>query len=341
MSTPAFFRWAGYLANPARRADIHVELRPEKEGEFRSEYRTLTGELLSLPGDRVPFYVWKPETNKWGIQRRVYFYGDRDAAPALPNGVEIREGRIRDGEHWRINHKGFISELFKYGFLIGDNSDRADEIRARIPETHLRSFEEGFSIMSAADRAELLLREQCDLAGMRTLAVSEIRRAWKNSHGDLDAALKILGTRKILKTNAKENALTYIPQAGALANEIESAEMRRAIVRESAPEKREYLVETYARDHGWKRLAKKAFGEYCMHAECDNTFIKEDGSRYIEVHHIVPLYKGGEDGVWNLSVLCAHHHRMAHFARKTERDKMRNFLLKKNEKFLSSGQSAR
>ena len=50
-----------------------------------------------------------------------------------------------------------------------------------------------------------------------------------------------------------------------------------------------------------------------------NTFLKEDGSRYIEVHHIVPLHCGGEDGIWNLSVLCAHHHRMAHFAGLRER----------------------
>ena len=195
--------------------------RTEKEGEFRREYRNLTGELLSLPGDRVPFYVWKPETNKWGIQRRVY--GDRDAAPALPNGVEIREGRIRDGEHWRINHKGFISELFKYELAttpIGRTKFGRVSPK-RICAVLRRDFPS-----CPADRAELLLREQCEMR------ISPFPKS--GGHGKIRTviyAALILGTRKILKTNAKENALTYIPQAGAQANEIESAEM---IVRECA-----------------------------------------------------------------------------------------------------------
>lgn len=329
MTTAAFFRWAGYLANPARRADIQVELRPEAEDEFRQEYHALTGEPLLLPGNKVPFYVWKPSTDKWGIQRRVYFYGDREDTPEPSGAWNVRKGRLQ--EQWRINNKDFIPALFRCGFLIGDNSDRADEIRRRIPDEHLRHFEEGFSIMSAADRAELLLREQCGLFGMRTLSVAEIRKAWKQSDGDLDAALDILQKRKILKENKKENALTYVSQAGTLADEIEQAEIRRAIAGEHSPEKREYLIETYARDRGWKSLAKRAFGEYCMYSECGNTFIKNDGRPYIEVHHIVPLHKNGEDGIWNLSVLCAHHHRMAHFAREKERKQMEQFLLKKNK----------
>jgi 5-methylcytosine-specific restriction protein A len=61
--------------------------------------------------------------------------------------------------------------------------------------------------------------------------------------------------------------------------------------------------------------------------QCANTFKKPDGSPYIEVHHIIPLYEGGEDAIWNLAVVCAHHHKMAHFADdETQKDLKKLFL---------------
>ena len=94
------------------------------------------------------------------------------------------------------------------------------------------------------------------------------------------------------------------------------------------PEKREHLMETYVRDQGWAREARRTFGTQCLITDCGNRFKKPDGKPYIEVHHIVPLCDGGEDAIWNLSVLCAHHHRMAHFANETDKTGIRNYLLK-------------
>ena len=147
--TPAFFQWVGYLSNPVRRADIHVELRAEKESEFRREYLELTGEPLSLPGNKTPFYVWSPEVDKRGIQRRVYFYSDMDAMPEgkLPFGATVREGRTKG--QWRINNKEFISELFKHGFVIGNNADRVDVIKKRIPGKFKHDFMLGFNLNSS------------------------------------------------------------------------------------------------------------------------------------------------------------------------------------------------
>ena len=93
------------------------------------------------------------------------------------------------------------------------------------------------------------------------------------------------------------------------------------------PEKRKHFVETYVRDSGWARQAKQTFGTDCLICNCSNRFNKSDGQPYIEVHHIIPLCDGGEDGVWNLSVLCAHHHRMAHFADDDSKKDIREFLL--------------
>jgi len=99
-------------------------------------------------------------------------------------------------------------------------------------------------------------------------------------------------------------------------------------IKAETPEKREYLIETYVRNIGWAKRAKDNFGFYCMFPKCNNSFIKEDGSPYIEVHHIIPLCLGGEDGLWNLSVLCAHHHRMSHFADVKTKRYLRKMLLK-------------
>ena len=93
------------------------------------------------------------------------------------------------------------------------------------------------------------------------------------------------------------------------------------------PEKREYLIETYVRNVTWARKARELYGDYCILGRCTNTFLREDGVPYIEVHHIIPLCLGGEDGLWNLAVLCAHHHRMAHFADTATRVSLQKYLL--------------
>jgi hypothetical protein len=45
-------------------------------------------------------------------------------------------------------------------------------------------------------------------------------------------------------------------------------------------------------------------------------FICADGTRYAEVHHIVPLAEGGEDVLSNVACICPAHHREAHVGKK-------------------------
>jgi hypothetical protein len=50
--------------------------------------------------------------------------------------------------------------------------------------------------------------------------------------------------------------------------------------------------------------------------ECcgEEGFLKEDGSRYLETHHVIALAKDGEDRTTNVIALCANDHRRAHFS---------------------------
>jgi len=55
--------------------------------------------------------------------------------------------------------------------------------------------------------------------------------------------------------------------------------------------------------------------------ECD------DGTKYLETHHIIALSKDGADRVTNVIALCAEHHREAHYGKQSE--KLEKIMLEK------------
>ncbi len=101
--------------------------------------------------------------------------------------------------------------------------------------------------------------------------------------------------------------------------------------KETDREKIEYTRETYYRNTKIVKLAKEKLGLLCLYPKCNNTFYKADKTKYIEVHHIVPLHKEGLDTLDNLSVVCAHHHKMAHFADTKTRIKIEKILTKETK----------
>ncbi len=107
--------------------------------------------------------------------------------------------------------------------------------------------------------------------------------------------------------------LDYETEQPALVNALQIAAPREPLTRE-------YWREVYARDYALVKRAKAIYGTRCLCLGCRNSFFKDDGSRYCEVHHIRPLFQGGEDVISNLAVVCAHHHKMAHFATLKERN---------------------
>lgn len=177
----------------------------------------------------------------------------------------------------------------------------------------------------------------CNRIGSRTFSLQEFYKynerlfiEFKPNNSNREAKV-----RQQLQFLRDDNLITFVDNSGHYTLrgidllDGEKEEIKTIDITHELPEKREYLLETYVRNISWAKHAKKEFGQYCMFEECKNTFLREDKTPYIEVHHIIPLFKGGEDGLWNLSVLCAHHHRMAHYANEQARNDLNQYLLKK------------
>jgi putative restriction endonuclease len=172
------------------------------------------------------------------------------------------------------------------------------------------------------DFTQSAVESYCNECGLRTFTLddfvntklNEFELMWPDNRHPRE---KI---RQQLQVLRNRGLVTFVDGKGTytlrtvpiLAGEVE--EDKADLLRALTPEKREYFVEVFARSRGWVTLARRCYGDYCLYPECPNTFVTPSGLPYVEVHHLVPLFEGGEDAVWNLSVLCAHHHRMAHFA---------------------------
>lgn len=178
--------------------------------------------------------------------------------------------------------------------------------------------------------------EFCESLGSRTFSLqnfldSRISRFKDFRPNNQHVEAKV---RQQLQFLRNDGLITFLDNSGhytlrgieLLKSELEEA--KSIDLTKEVPEKKEYIIETYVRNVSWARQAKEIFGDFCLFKKCTNTFLRDDGTRYIEVHHIIPLCRGGEDGLWNLSVLCAHHHRMAHFADQQTKLRMEEELLR-------------
>ncbi len=190
-------------------------------------------------------------------------------------------------------------------------------------------------------REELLnvLIEFCNDRGNRTFSLKELNDQYQNYDvinigGDTPQAT----VRRLLQELRDQKLISFLDQSGhytlrGILLDTERRDIENLDITRETPDKQEYLVEVYARNSKWVQLAKETYGSFCMIDACRNTFKTVHQKPYIEVHHIIPLHMGGEDGVWNLSVLCAHHHKMAHFSQQEQVDEIQKCLLSKVERY--------
>lgn len=188
--------------------------------------------------------------------------------------------------------------------------------------------------MNQRNKLKNLIVEFCNNEGSRTFSLQQLNTTFGNFEKiGIGGQTPQATIRRLLQELRDEKFISFMDNSGCYTLrgvdllESEKEEIETISFSNETPQKREYLIETYIRKTKWAEKAKSIFGSFCIYGKCNNTFCKEDGTPYIEVHHIIPLYKGGEDGIWNLSVLCAHHHRMAHFASTSEVIKIENYLL--------------
>lgn len=160
----------------------------------------------------------------------------------------------------------------------------------------------------------------CNKQGSRTFSLKELNNdsdyrqigiGGDTPNATVRRLLQELRDENLIMFNQKRGSYTLLGQTILKNETIDDSIVK---IKASSLDKQEYLIETYARNKGWVKMAKEKLGVFCLYPKCSNTFNKDNNEPYIEVHHILPLHQDGEDGIWNLSVVCAHHHRMAHFA---------------------------
>ncbi len=182
-----------------------------------------------------------------------------------------------------------------------------------------------------------LLIEYCNIKGSRTFSLKEL-----NAHYQDYSIINIGGktpqatVRRLLQELRDDKLLSFMSKQGFytlggegldfLLNEEKIELSNIDMSKEQNKNKIEYTRETYYRNTTLAKQAKQKLGLFCLYPKCKNTFLKDNNKPYIEIHHITPLHKDGLDMLENLSVVCAHHHKMAHFSDITTRLKMEKIL---------------
>ena len=91
----------------------------------------------------------------------------------------------------------------------------------------------------------------------------------------------------------------------------------------------------YVRDEAVREYVVRRSGGTCEVPECGWVgFGKDDGSRFIEVHHIQPLAEGGADTIENTAGICPNCHRRAHYGadRRALAAMLSNAVIRSNER---------
>lgn len=89
------------------------------------------------------------------------------------------------------------------------------------------------------------------------------------------------------------------------------------------PSQVEQIVRVYPRNNVLRTYVKERSNYSCEMPGCDYIgFNKNDGKKYIEIHHVTPLSEGGEDSINNTVALCPNCHRKIHYSENKEEIKL-------------------
>lgn len=149
MTQQEFYINVGYLANPARKTNIEVEMPHSRKLTFTKEYANLTGNFPLPNGTTTaPYYVFAPGADKYGLETRAYFASNVNIPQSLidtlePKGFQNRPGY--DVYDRRISRKKNIFPLLETGFVLGPVQD-FNRIRNLVPANFINYFNIGFTL---------------------------------------------------------------------------------------------------------------------------------------------------------------------------------------------------
>lgn len=101
------------------------------------------------------------------------------------------------------------------------------------------------------------------------------------------------------------------------------------------PAQRSGITTQYVRSPAVVAYVLRRANNCCEMPGCQNElFYRPDGSRFLEVHHVIPLSEGGDDSIDNAAALCPNCHRAQHFAQ--DRERRRELLLSEMQLMVGS-----
>jgi 5-methylcytosine-specific restriction endonuclease McrA len=134
----------------------------------------------------------------------------------------------------------------------------------------------------------------------------EFARLWGDAQLDQSRPPEASETASIITDEAER-------LEGLTLEQLQSRCAQRETLKLDRPGIRILSAKVFDRDPLIIALAKKRAANKCEVPDCTHpSFETAQGTRYTEVHHIVPLADGGEDRAENVACLCPAHHREVH-----------------------------
>jgi hypothetical protein len=143
-------------------------------------------------------------------------------------------------------------------------------------------------------------------------------------------ALRDLGEQGTFRVSHRDGVLTLVsvePKFLPTADEEQLERRAAAIIRRGSEEEPAGIAQpmristnqqAYVRDPRVRAYVRSRANGFCEACGKPAPFEHEDGTVYLEVHHVKPLSEGGSDRITNAVAVCPNCHRRFHFSRDKE-----------------------
>ncbi len=133
--------------------------------------------------------------------------------------------------------------------------------------------------MSQREKLKDLMVRFCNNKGSRTFSLQELNEEFADySEIEIGGKTPQATVRRLLQELRNENFISFKDNSGhytlrgiELLND-EKEDIKNLDISNENSNRREYLVETYARNIEWVKQAKEIYGLFCMMDNCGNTF---------------------------------------------------------------------